>query len=91
MAKNAKGASALTTMWLGNARIKGLSGTSVPFEDRPVRSIYGRHCGPVRRRRLGPAESDAIRGPPHAAFVLARGKYVTLSAQKAEGFFGLFE
>jgi hypothetical protein len=32
-----------------------------------------------------------IRGLPHAAFVLARGKYVTLSRQKGGDFFALFE
>jgi len=69
----------------------GLSGTSVPFEDRPVPSIYGSPATPAGPRRLGASESDAIRGLPHPALVLARGKYVTLSAQKAERFFALFE
>jgi hypothetical protein len=91
MAKNAKGASALTKMWLGNARLMGLSGTSVPFEDRPLGSIYAGLGARLLRRRLGACESDVIRGLPHPAFVLARGNYVTLSRQKAGDFFALFE
>ncbi|HEY0314052.1 MAG TPA: hypothetical protein VGC56_16380 [Allosphingosinicella sp.] len=91
MAKNAKGASALTKMWLGNARLMGLSGTSVPFEDRPLASIYAGAGARMRRRRLGACESHVIRGLPHARPVLARGKYVTPSRQKDGDFFALFE